>query len=78
MFVRRIDQLNLTSESRLASATAYSGNAATNYAWQHETQPMFSGIVEEVGTVQSYDLTRMTIRASKVLENLQISESRRI
>lgn len=36
---------------------------------------MFSGIVEEVGIVKSYDLTRMTIKASKVMEDLKVSES---
>ena len=36
---------------------------------------MFSGIVEEVGIVESYDLRRMSVRASKVLEDLKVSES---
>jgi riboflavin synthase len=36
---------------------------------------MFSGIVEEVGVVQSYDLRRMVVKASKVLEDLRVSDS---
>ncbi len=36
---------------------------------------MFSGIVEEVGKVQSYDLKRMSIKASKVLNDLKVSDS---
>ncbi len=36
---------------------------------------MFSGIVEEVGTVTSYDRQRMTVRAATVLDDLKISDS---
>lgn len=36
---------------------------------------MFSGIVEEVGTVATYDRRRMTVRASTVLTDLKVSES---
>ena len=36
---------------------------------------MFSGIVEEVGTVRSYDLRRMTVEASEVLTDLKVSDS---
>lgn len=36
---------------------------------------MFSGIVEEVGKVRSYDLSRMTVEASKVLQDLKVSDS---
>ncbi|MGA0275102.1 MAG: riboflavin synthase [Dehalococcoidia bacterium] len=36
---------------------------------------MFSGIIEEVGTVSSYDGDTLVINASKVLEDLEISES---
>ncbi len=38
-------------------------------------RPMFSGIVEEVGLVKSYDLTRMTVEASTVLQDLKVSDS---
>ncbi len=40
-----------------------------------EIGPMFSGIVEEVGKVRSYDLQRMTVDASVVLQDLKVSES---
>ena len=36
---------------------------------------MFSGIVEEVGTVKSYDLSLMKVQASTVLADLKVSES---
>jgi riboflavin synthase len=36
---------------------------------------MFSGIVEEVGKIRSYDLQRMTVGATKVLSDLKVSES---
>lgn len=36
---------------------------------------MFSGIVEEVGTVRSYDLQQMTVEASTVLTGLEVSDS---
>ena len=36
---------------------------------------MFSGIIEEVGTVDSYDGETLVVRASRVLDDLQISES---
>lgn len=36
---------------------------------------MFSGIVEEVGKVRSYDLSRMTVEASAVLQDLKVSDS---
>lgn len=36
---------------------------------------MFSGIVEEVGKIESYDLRRMEIRSSKVLDDLKVSDS---
>ena len=36
---------------------------------------MFSGIVEEVGTVRSYDLQRMVVKAGAVLADLRVSDS---
>ena len=36
---------------------------------------MFSGIVEEIGRVRSYDLRRMTVEASSVLGDLKVSDS---
>lgn len=36
---------------------------------------MFSGIIEEVGKVGSYDLERMTIEAHEVLADLKVSDS---
>jgi riboflavin synthase len=36
---------------------------------------MFSGIIEEVGTVESYDGETLTVRANQVLDDLKISES---
>lgn len=36
---------------------------------------MFSGIIEEVGTVESYDGETLVIRANQVLDDLKISES---
>ncbi len=36
---------------------------------------MFSGIVEEIGKVKTYDLKRLTIEATNVLEDLKVSES---
>ena len=36
---------------------------------------MFTGIVEEVGKIRSYDLQRMTVGASTVLSDLKVSES---
>ena len=36
---------------------------------------MFSGIIEEVGTVESYDGEILVIRANQVLDDLKISES---
>ena len=36
---------------------------------------MFSGIIEEVGTVDSYDGETLVIRANQVLDDLKISES---
>lgn len=36
---------------------------------------MFSGIVEEVGKIRSYDLRRMTVEASDVLQDLKVSDS---
>ena len=36
---------------------------------------MFSGIIEEVGKVVSYDKSTMIIEANKVLNDLKISES---
>ena len=36
---------------------------------------MFSGIIEEVGTVESYDGETLVVRANQVLEDLEISES---
>ncbi len=36
---------------------------------------MFSGIVEEVGRVRSYDLSRMTVEAVGVLQDLKVSDS---
>jgi riboflavin synthase len=36
---------------------------------------MFSGIVEEVGKIKSYDLQRMTVGASAVLSDLKVSDS---
>lgn len=36
---------------------------------------MFSGIVEEVGKVRSYDLSRMTVEAVGVLQDLKVSDS---
>jgi riboflavin synthase alpha subunit len=36
---------------------------------------MFSGIIEEVGTVESYDGETLVVRANQVLDDLKISES---
>jgi riboflavin synthase len=36
---------------------------------------MFSGIIEEVGTVVSYDSETLVVRANQVLDDLKISES---
>jgi riboflavin synthase len=36
---------------------------------------MFSGIIEEVGTVDSYDGETLVVRANQVLDDLKISES---
>ncbi len=36
---------------------------------------MFSGIIEEVGTVESYDGETLVVRANQVLDDLEISES---
>ena len=36
---------------------------------------MFSGIIEEVGTVESYDGKTLVVRANQVLDDLKISES---
>jgi riboflavin synthase len=36
---------------------------------------MFSGIIEEVGTVESYDGETLIVRANQVLDDLKISES---
>ncbi len=36
---------------------------------------MFSGIVEEVGKIRSYNLSRMTVEASGVLGDLKVSDS---
>ena len=36
---------------------------------------MFSGIIEEVGKVISYDKSTMVVEANKVLDDLKISES---
>jgi riboflavin synthase len=36
---------------------------------------MFSGIVEEVGKISSYDLSRMTVQATSVLADLRVSDS---
>lgn len=36
---------------------------------------MFSGIVEEVGRVRSYDLERLTVEAKQVLADLRVSDS---
>ena len=36
---------------------------------------MFSGIIEEIGTVKSYDGETLTVRANRVLEDLEISQS---
>ncbi|NQW20763.1 MAG: riboflavin synthase [Chloroflexi bacterium] len=36
---------------------------------------MFSGIIEEIGTVESYDGATLVVRANQVLDDLNISES---
>lgn len=36
---------------------------------------MFSGIIEEVGTVESYDGKTIVVRANQVMDDLKISES---
>ena len=36
---------------------------------------MFSGIIEEVGTVKSYDGEKLVVRATNVLNDLKVSES---
>jgi riboflavin synthase len=36
---------------------------------------MFSGIIEEVGTIESYDGETLIVRANQVLDDLKISES---
>ncbi|MDA1280723.1 MAG: riboflavin synthase [Chloroflexi bacterium] len=36
---------------------------------------MFSGIIEEIGTVESYDGETLVVRASQVLDDLKVSES---
>lgn len=36
---------------------------------------MFSGIVEEVGKISSYDLARMTVQANSVMADLRVSDS---
>ena len=36
---------------------------------------MFSGIIEEIGTVKSYDGETLTVRANRVLQDLEISQS---
>ncbi|MDA0232890.1 MAG: riboflavin synthase, partial [Chloroflexi bacterium] len=36
---------------------------------------MFSGIVEEVGRVRSYDMQRLVIEAKNVLSDLRVSDS---
>jgi riboflavin synthase len=36
---------------------------------------MFSGIIEEVGTVESYDGETLVVRANQVLDDLKVSES---
>lgn len=36
---------------------------------------MFSGIIEEIGTVESFDGATLVVRANRVLDDLQVSES---